>query len=329
MCAFKILVTSQKGGVGKSTLAANLAVYFARQHEVVTLLDFDTQGSSSHWLLRAPSQGVVIQHHCLPWDQGGNRPLMDARLHLRRAQASCDVVICDLTWADSMADEYLFEFDAVIVPTSVAEIELAATAGFLNKRRWVFDSHTKDSPDLLLCPSRVNWQQHDSHAFTQQRFAVSFLLSPPVLESSKARDSFENAYLLDLQNECADSFKEFCRAVNVTRELRMSRLALNAFGHERAETTHKTSGARRPKTSQASGHGRQQVMSRLVGNSAVLGRHYVHKKQMLSAPPSALPAYKPNSHFQSQAQGQTTKVSSAAMIRNGFGRLLKRFSLMS
>ena len=74
MSTFKILVTSQKGGVGKSTVSANLAAYFKRQGESVTLIDFDTHGSSSTWLTRAPSIGVVVQHHVLPLDQGGNHP---------------------------------------------------------------------------------------------------------------------------------------------------------------------------------------------------------------------------------------------------------------
>ena len=88
MSTFKILVTSQKGGVGKSTVSANLAAYLRRQGQTVTLIDFDTHGSSSTWLTRAPNIGVVVQHHILPLDQGGNRPILDARLHLRRAASS-------------------------------------------------------------------------------------------------------------------------------------------------------------------------------------------------------------------------------------------------
>jgi cellulose biosynthesis protein BcsQ len=81
MSTFKILVTSQKGGVGKSTVSANLAAFMRRQGQTVTLIDFDTHGSSSTWLTRAPNIGVVVQHHILPLDQGGNRPILDARLH--------------------------------------------------------------------------------------------------------------------------------------------------------------------------------------------------------------------------------------------------------
>ena len=173
MSTFKILVTSQKGGVGKSTVSANLAAYMRRLGQSVTLVDFDTHGSSSTWLNRAPNIGIVVQHHILPLDQGGNRPILDARLHLRRAASSSDVVICDLTWTDSIAGELMFEYDLVIVPTSVSEIELAATAGFLSRHRWVFDSAIHTPPTLLVCPTRVHNEQMQSDTFTKQRFPVS------------------------------------------------------------------------------------------------------------------------------------------------------------
>jgi cellulose biosynthesis protein BcsQ len=61
--AFKILVTSQKGGVGKSTIAANLSAYLAYQMGLATtLIDWDPHGSSSNWLRRAPNVGVLVQH---------------------------------------------------------------------------------------------------------------------------------------------------------------------------------------------------------------------------------------------------------------------------
>jgi len=232
MPTFKVLVTSQKGGVGKSTVAANLAAYLRRQGQTVTLLDFDTHGSSSTWLTRAPNIGVVVQHHVLPLDQGGNRPILDARLHLRRAASSSDVVICDLTWTDSIAGELMFEYDLVIVPTSVSEIELAATAGFLSRHRWVFDSAIHTPPTLLVAPTRVQAEHLRSDVFSKQRFPVSFMLSPPILEAQSARDMFERGYLMDLQDACGASFNEFGKSVCAARDVRNAaqKLSLHQAG---------------------------------------------------------------------------------------------------
>jgi cellulose biosynthesis protein BcsQ len=176
---FKMLIASQKGGVGKSTISANLAAYFARETaSSVTLLDFDQHGSSSSWLKRAPNVGATIQHRPLMLNQGCNRSLLEVRMHLRRAASSSDIVLCDLTWSKSIAGELMFEYDLIIVPTSVSEIELAATVGFLDEHRWVFDSVTHTPPLLLLSPTRVQSEQMAGDVFTKQRFPVSFILPP-------------------------------------------------------------------------------------------------------------------------------------------------------
>lgn len=221
--AFKILVTSQKGGVGKSTLSANLVAYLSHTLGLgVTLIDWDPHGSSSTWLNQAPNVGAVVQHLSLPVDQGGNRPIFEARLQMRRAASECDILVCDLTWSDSLAGELMFEFDMVLVPTSVSEIELAATSGFLNRNRWVFDSASARRPMLVVCPTRVLNEQLNSDVFTKQRFPVSFMLAPPILEAQSARDLFERGYLMDARDMGGESFREFGEAICAAREIRMA-----------------------------------------------------------------------------------------------------------
>ena len=44
-----IVVASSKGGAGKSTVATNLAAYFALQGKRTALIDADRQKSSTHW----------------------------------------------------------------------------------------------------------------------------------------------------------------------------------------------------------------------------------------------------------------------------------------
>lgn len=57
----KIVVLNPKGGCGKTTLATNLASYFARRGPAPTLIDTDPIGYSSKWLERRPEGSPRIQ----------------------------------------------------------------------------------------------------------------------------------------------------------------------------------------------------------------------------------------------------------------------------
>lgn len=316
MSTFKILVTSQKGGVGKSTVSANLAAYFRRQGQTVTLIDFDTHGSSSTWLTRAPNIGVVVQHHILPLDQGGNRPILDARLHLRRAASSTQVVICDLTWTDSIAGELMFEYDLVIVPTSVSEIELAATAGFLSRHRWVFDSAIHTPPTLLVCPTRVQPEQLRSDVFSKTRFPVSFMLAPPVLEAQTAREMFERGYLMDLPDACGASFNEFGKAVLAAREMRESAYSMRqTIGNQQrlSAPVLRSSSLSNVATAGIKRTPSLSAASTLSSQYSILGRHRMQKVRPDDEPtPSKAPA----------PATQNTHIASM-----GIPQFLKRMSL--
>jgi chromosome partitioning protein len=56
-----ILLLNPKGGSGKTTLATNLAVYFALKGKSVALVDFDPQGSSIDWLAERPADRPTIK----------------------------------------------------------------------------------------------------------------------------------------------------------------------------------------------------------------------------------------------------------------------------
>lgn len=56
----KIVILNPKGGCGKSTLATNLAAFYARQGKTSTIMDFDPQGSATNWLKRRPETLPII-----------------------------------------------------------------------------------------------------------------------------------------------------------------------------------------------------------------------------------------------------------------------------
>jgi chromosome partitioning protein len=56
----KIVILNPKGGSGKTTLAMNLAGYFASIGRPAALMDFDPQGSSMRWLKKRPASQNAI-----------------------------------------------------------------------------------------------------------------------------------------------------------------------------------------------------------------------------------------------------------------------------
>jgi chromosome partitioning protein len=56
----RILVLNPKGGSGKTTIATNLASYFASQGDRPLLSDNDQQGSSSRWLKKRTAEQAFI-----------------------------------------------------------------------------------------------------------------------------------------------------------------------------------------------------------------------------------------------------------------------------
>ncbi len=55
-----ILVLNSKGGTGKTTIACNLAAWFANQDRKVALVDYDRQQSALDWLALRPEERANI-----------------------------------------------------------------------------------------------------------------------------------------------------------------------------------------------------------------------------------------------------------------------------
>lgn len=120
----KILVASSKGGCGKSTLATNLAAYFAQHGKNTALIDVDRQGSSFRWAQKRPEgvPGVLgIQGARKGWSErlpeGTERVVIDSAAGSHREEL----------------DPLLEEVDAVLVPVLGSTIDLEATQAFLKE----------------------------------------------------------------------------------------------------------------------------------------------------------------------------------------------------
>jgi chromosome partitioning protein len=120
-----VMVANPKGGVGKTTLATNLAGYFANQNLNVSLCDLDRQQSSLRWMaFRDPELPSITGYFA------GNQMLIS----LPREP---DWVVLDAPagFQGYKLDDYMRAVDRVIIPVVPSIFDMAATEDFLNTLR--------------------------------------------------------------------------------------------------------------------------------------------------------------------------------------------------
>lgn len=118
------MVLNSKGGSGKSTIATNLASYYAVQGHDVVLADLDAQGSSLAWLEARPAGRPPIRG-------------MDASAKGARLPRSADIAILDAPAAAHGADlgSLMRRADTFIVPVLASPMDMRAAAGFVEEMR--------------------------------------------------------------------------------------------------------------------------------------------------------------------------------------------------
>ena len=118
-----VVIANPKGGVGKSTLATNVAGYFASQGHPVMLGDADRQQSARLWLgLRPPAARSIAT-----WD-------VDAKLIVKPPKGTTHVVLdTSAGLHGSRLDDVLKLADKVIVPLQPSVFDIFATRAFLDQ----------------------------------------------------------------------------------------------------------------------------------------------------------------------------------------------------
>ncbi|WP_303786074.1 ParA family protein [Azovibrio restrictus] len=120
-----VMVANPKGGAGKTTLATNLAGYFANQNLDVSLCDLDRQQSALRWMaFRDPALPSVTGYFA------GNQMLVNL-------PQEHDWVVLDAPagFQGYKLNDYLRIVDRVVIPVVPSIFDMAATEDFINSIR--------------------------------------------------------------------------------------------------------------------------------------------------------------------------------------------------
>ncbi|AVO37602.1 ParA family partition ATPase [Pukyongiella litopenaei] len=123
-----ITIAQQKGGAGKTTLAVNLAVGFAREGRSAALVDTDPQGSAGRWFMARLDGGIDGAEIEFSTASAWGVPYESRKLAGRH-----DVVIIDTPpKADSDLRPALKAADLVLVPVASSHVDLWAVEAVLD-----------------------------------------------------------------------------------------------------------------------------------------------------------------------------------------------------
>lgn len=147
-----ILVLNAKGGSGKTTLATNIAGFFADRGANVALADFDPQGSSLDWLAARPPERPAIRG-------------IAAAEHGLRIPAATEVCVIDApsrTHGDGLTS-LVRRAHTVVVPVVPSPLDLRAAERFLEE---LFSLRAVERGDVKLA-TVANRAREGTHAASE------------------------------------------------------------------------------------------------------------------------------------------------------------------
>jgi len=144
-----IAVAGRKGGVGKSTIAGNLAGEFAAMGRSVALLDSDPQHSLVAWA----AQGKGVLDTCVEKVEDGAEAL---KAQARKAEQSADIVLIDTPpGMPETAYQAALVADIMLLPCGPSPLDLFALKEALSLALKARAQRRSKKPRIRFVPSKV------------------------------------------------------------------------------------------------------------------------------------------------------------------------------
>jgi len=145
-----VVVAGRKGGIGKSTIAGNLAGEFAAMGKTVAALDADPQHSLAAWA----EQGEGMLAQCV---QKVGRTAGDAmRARVRAAEGAVDIVLIDTPpGMQEIAYQAMLLADLVLLPCGPSPLDLFPLKDALGLALKARAERRSKKPRIRFVPSKI------------------------------------------------------------------------------------------------------------------------------------------------------------------------------
>ena len=192
-----ILIASPKGGCGKTTVATNLAAFYAAAGKETALIDCDRQGSSLHWaekrsVLAHPVLGMAAKPGskvAAKVPSGTKRCIVDTAAGIRVSEVA----------------ELLEAADALVIPVMPSVIDLEATEAFFAELAQLPALKRKKFPIAIVANRTKPWTN-------ATQMAVARLKDSPFPVVAELRDSQGYVLLAGIGKSVFDYHSEQTRS---------------------------------------------------------------------------------------------------------------------
>jgi len=216
-----VLLANAKGGCGKTTLATNLAAWFANRGQATALMDYDPQGSSAYWLkLRQREDVARIAGISAFTRQQAN----ETRSFHTRLPRDVERVVIDSPAGLSGTELYhrAGDADLIIVPILPSPIDIHSAANFIRELQ-ITGCLRERNKQLLVIANRV---RRNTVMFARLNEFLQELGLPRVTYTRDSqlytRAAAQGMGVSDLSQKEADSEREHWNRIGLWIEYQLS-----------------------------------------------------------------------------------------------------------